>query len=47
MDYKGKHYPGLIELGYDAKATADSYKRFCEDCGYISKFSTFKGKPNY
>ena len=32
-DINGKHYPGLIELGYDAKAAADSYLEYCKDRG--------------
>lgn len=47
MDAGGKHHPGMIELGYDAKAAADSYLQYCKDRGYIPKFDRFAGEDNY
>ena len=46
-DVNGVHYKGMIENGYDAKATADSYLAWCSENNYTPKFDTFKDNPNY
>ena len=46
-DANGKHYPGMIELGYDAKAATNSYLQWCEESNYVPKFDEFAWHENY